>query len=219
MTESDWLTCTDPGPMLKFLRGKAGERKLRLFACACYGRVSALAGRLEIAAAERVAEGLATANEWEEARAESARGDAQLAGPFSYVPPPESILLALGAGLAVLASPAMDAAEAAAAIAVRLAGGGELPGQAALLRDVFCNPFRPVAVDRSWSTPTVDSLAQAAFNERIMPSARLDPTQLSVLADALEDASCTDPEILSHCRSGGEHVRGCWVVDLLLGKG
>ena len=42
---------------------------------------------------------------------------------------------------------------------------------------------------------------------------------LPVLADALEEAGCTDADLLAHCRSGGGHLRGCWAVDLLLGKG
>jgi hypothetical protein len=218
MTEAEWLACTDPGPMLAFLRGKASERKLRLFAVACYRRVPGLAGLPEIAVAERVAEGLATENELADARDESARCDVQWVGQFSYAPPPEEILLPLGAGVAVTASPATDAAEAASAKAVLFAGDGERQGQAALVRDIFGNPFRPVAVDRSWATPTVVALAQAASSERVMPSAHLDPAQLAILADALEDAGCTDQAMLGHCRSEGPHVRGCWVVDLLLGK-
>jgi hypothetical protein len=61
-------------------------------------------------------------------------------------------------------------------------------------------------------------LAQAAYEERQMPAGTLDNTRLAVLADALEEAGCDNADILAHCRSGGEHVRGCWVVDLILGK-
>jgi hypothetical protein len=64
----------------------------------------------------------------------------------------------------------------------------------------------------------VRKLAQAAYDDRRLPSGVLDPARLTVLADALEDAGCADAAILAHCRRPGEHVRGCWVVDLLLGK-
>jgi hypothetical protein len=67
-------------------------------------------------------------------------------------------------------------------------------------------------------TPAVLKLAQAAYDDRLLPSGLLDNTRLAVLADALEEAGCGDAEILAHCRGGGEHVRGCWPVDLVLGK-
>jgi len=89
---------------------------------------------------------------------------------------------------------------------------------AVLLRDVVGNPFRPVSLNRAWLTPTVVSLAQAAHDERILPSGLLDPARLAVLSDALEEAGCTDAAIVSHLRSAGPHVRGCWALDLILGK-
>jgi hypothetical protein len=94
--------------------------------------------------------------------------------------------------------------------------------QANLLRDIFGNPFGPqLASDLSWETwhdRTLPKLAQAIYDERDLPGGRLDTTRFGVLGDALEDAGCTDTEILAHCRGPGPHVRGCWVVDLLLGK-
>jgi len=83
-----------------------------------------------------------------------------------------------------------------------------------LLRDIFGNPFRGASVDSHWlvwNDGTVPRLAQAIYDERAFD-------RLSILADALEEAGCTDADILNHCRQPGEHVRGCWVVDLLLGK-
>jgi hypothetical protein len=76
------------------------------------------------------------------------------------------------------------------------------------------NPFRLVSVDPSWlewDGGTAPRLAAAIYDERAFD-------RLPILADALEDAGRTDADILGHCRSGREHVRGCWVVDLLLGK-
>jgi hypothetical protein len=66
-------------------------------------------------------------------------------------------------------------------------------------------------IDPAWLTPTVTSLAQAIYDERAFD-------RMPVLADALEDAGCTSTDMLEHCRGGGEHVRGCWVVDLILNK-
>jgi hypothetical protein len=87
-----------------------------------------------------------------------------------------------------------------------------------LLREVVGNPFRPVTVAPAWLTPTVKGLASAAYEERVQPSCELDAARLGVLADALEEAGCDNGDILAHCRGPGPHVRGCWVVDLLLGK-
>ena len=86
--------------------------------------------------------------------------------------------------------------------------------QAAFLHDIFGNPFRAVTVDASWlvwSNGTVVKLAQAVYDERAFE-------RLPILGDALEEAGCLDTEILAHCRGSGPHVRGCWLVDTLLGR-
>jgi hypothetical protein len=87
-----------------------------------------------------------------------------------------------------------------------------------LLECVFSNPFRPVSLDPTWRTPTVLSLATAAYEERILPSGHLEADRLAILGDALEDAGCTNAEVLAHLRGPGPHVRGCWVLDLLLDR-
>jgi hypothetical protein len=87
-----------------------------------------------------------------------------------------------------------------------------------LLRDIFGNPFNPVALFPVWRTPTVLALAEAAYENRNLPAATLEPDRLAVLADALEDTGCDNPEILGHLRGDGPHVRGCWCVDALLAK-
>ncbi|MBN9522438.1 hypothetical protein J0H58_28615 [bacterium] len=79
-----------------------------------------------------------------------------------------------------------------------------------LLHDVFGNPFRPAAFDPAWRTEAVFALARQVSESR-------DFATMPVLADALEDAGCADAAVLAHCRGGGPHVRGCWVVDLVLG--
>ena len=80
-----------------------------------------------------------------------------------------------------------------------------------LIRDVFGNPFRPVTVDPRWLTSDVLALARSLYDERAFD-------RMPILADALQDAGCTDEKVLAHCRGEGPHCRGCWVVDLLLGK-
>ncbi|MBL8798934.1 MAG: hypothetical protein JNM56_33930 [Planctomycetia bacterium] len=80
-----------------------------------------------------------------------------------------------------------------------------------MLRDIFGNPFHPVTINPAWRTLTVISLAQAIYDERAFD-------RLPILADALEDAGCDSADILNHCRQPGEHVRGCWCVDLILSK-
>jgi hypothetical protein len=89
-----------------------------------------------------------------------------------------------------------------------------------LLRDIVGTPFRspPLAPSLlAWHGATV-KLAQAIYEERSLPSGHLDPARLAVLADMLEESSCSDAELLGHLRSAGPHVRGCWVVDKLLGR-
>ena len=85
---------------------------------------------------------------------------------------------------------------------------------ARFLRDIFGNPFRPVSLDPTWLNwhdGTIRKLAQSIYDERAFD-------HLPILADALEEAGCIDSDILAHCRHPGEHVRGCWIVDLILGK-
>ncbi|MCE9568372.1 MAG: hypothetical protein K8U57_40750 [Planctomycetes bacterium] len=79
------------------------------------------------------------------------------------------------------------------------------------MRDIFGNPFRPVALDQSWLTSTVVAIAQGLYESR-------DFSPMPILADALQDADCENCDVLNHCRQLGEHVRGCWVIDALLGK-
>ena len=87
--------------------------------------------------------------------------------------------------------------------------------QAELLREILGNPYRPLpllppAVLR-WSDGTVRRIAEGIYEERAF-------NRLPILHDALLDAGCDDEAILAHCRSDGQHVRGCWAVDLILEK-
>jgi hypothetical protein len=89
--------------------------------------------------------------------------------------------------------------------------------QADILREVIGNPFRPVVLDPAWQAPAIVSLARAAYDDRLMPSGELSPERLAVLSDALEEAEAP-AVLLEHLRSPGPHVRGCFVVDLIVGK-
>jgi hypothetical protein len=88
----------------------------------------------------------------------------------------------------------------------------ETAAQITLVRDIFGNPFRPVALDPAWLTSDVLALARGIYEERAFD-------RMPILADALQDAGCTNDDVLTHCRDLKHvHVRGCWVLDLLLGK-
>jgi hypothetical protein len=101
---------------------------------------------------------------------------------------------------------------------MRTADAGGVAEHYHLLRDIFGNPFRPVLFDLAWRTPTVQALALAAYEERILPSGGLDNVRLAILADALEEAGSTNSAILDHLRGPGLHVCGCWPLDLVLGR-
>jgi hypothetical protein len=96
-----------------------------------------------------------------------------------------------------------------------VARDAERSAQSVLLRDLFgALPFRPVEIPPAWlrwNDGTARRLAQAVYRERRFQD-------LPVLADALEEAGCADPQLLGHLRGPGPHVRGCWAVDALLGR-
>ena len=112
------------------------------------------------------------------------------------------------------AAAAVDAARYAA-WALNLTGSAEeRRRQCDLLRDLVGNPFRPATIQAAWLAwggGLVAAIARGIDEERRF-------TELPVLADALEEAGCTDPDLLAHCRSGGEHAHGCWALDLILGR-
>ncbi len=190
MTEQEWLETTDSDQMLAYLLsgGKASDRKQGLFTVASYRHVWHLFGD------ERSREAV----EATERHADGAASGEEVEA-------------------------AWDAAEAAGLnshqpIYAALRGADEIAGKCHLLRDLFGNPFRPATVSPAWRTPQLVALAQAAYEQREMPAGTLDTARLAVLADALEEAGCTNADILHHLRGPGPHVRGCWAVDLILGK-
>lgn len=205
MSEAEWLACTKPHEMVSFLRGKASERKLRLFACASCRRLWHLLtderSRRGVEVAELYADNLATAEQLHDVAIEADAGADDTHGEGADVADTAADLTSSNTWEGTHAAATMDYPT-------------ERPHQSNLLRDLIGNPFRPVLVDPSWlawSDGTVVKLAQGIYDDRAFD-------RLLVLADALEEAGCTNADILAHCRQPEEHVRGCWVVALLLGK-
>jgi hypothetical protein len=272
MTEAEWITSTDPDPMLKQLRGggmpggllallglgrgrsqdwhyRPSERKLRLFAVACCSRIRPLLRDERsweaVQTSAAYADGRATAEELRSAReAAWAATRANTPGVFA-----EYVSVAGAAGTATgksefwaaraaagVASPDVeevtrsvsDVEKAAIQAATETQSAGAWAAaigagvRADLVRDIFGNPFRPSPsvppAVLAWSDGTVPRLARALYDERPLPGDTLDAGRLAILGDALLDAGCEDEELIGHCRSEGPHCRGCWGVDLILGK-
>jgi hypothetical protein len=237
MTEAEWLARPHDvrhyvNIAIRFLEAREGnDRQLRLFACACCRRVWDLL-RLDVARSivelsEAYADGEAT-----DAELEALEGHPYLATLQSDTSPPISRRV-LDAHVAAgwLTEPTVDAVSVVQRTSGSPAGdfiaspdngfglGRSVPhgetesaNQLNLLRDIFGNPFRPVSFDPAWRTSTVTALAQTMYDSR-------DFTPMPILADALQDAGCDNDDFLDHCRDPRHvHVRGCWVVDLVLGR-
>jgi hypothetical protein len=240
MTEQEWLASGYSLKMLAFIhrwkgmnRRKAGRRKLRLFGCSSCRRMweqmTDERSRQAVVVAERWCDGNANIAEVEQSRtlaqkAYSATFDRYLFVEDDYLElvrirgwlEGDELSAAIGA-MNVLDSQAVNF------ISTCLSNrcGEELPeypiymarsrAEAVSLRCIFGNPFRPVRFNSTWRTPQAIALARTDYEERRFED-------LPLLADALEEAGCTDAAILAHLRGPGPHVRGCWVVDLVLDK-
>ncbi len=216
MTEEEWLTATTPAGIIDHLR-YATPRKRRLFCVACCRRIMSLNHNPIVREALVIAERFADGWERREALVNAAE---QVNGPR----------VKLGW---FYRSPTTITAEAVAAVCqigtelnpelilrcISDASGRDSPedvaggtAQCELIRDIFGNPFRPVTFSPEWRTDTAVSLARTMYESREFGA-------MPILADALQDAGCENDDILNHCRDANQvHVRGCWVVDLVLGK-
>lgn len=220
MTEREWLDGIDPELLLQYLANRASERKLRLFACACVmrmpGHLSDERSRKAIEAAEKFADARTNA---ERSAIKSTRRDVRMAVSQEGVA--YSSILASSVALYSLCRSAAESAirisrEVARAIPTKNNHElhAERVAQTDLLRCVFGNPFQSAKIVTrwiAWNNRTVCRLAEEIYQKK-------DFDCLPILADALEDAGCDKADILLHCRGPGPHVRGCWVVDLLLCK-
>jgi hypothetical protein len=217
--------------MLEALKGKASDRKLRLFACGCCRAVWAGLtfdrGRQAVAVAERYADGLATDADLHRARSLACDAGARLLERMG-----RARLVRRGRdGLSLEEGRLLLAGQAAHHHKPFLIGrlrwlrfDDELKGLApALLRCIFGNPFETVAAVppcvRTWNGGTVVGLAEGVYADRLLPAGTFRPDRVAVLADALEEAGCQLRDLLAHLRSPGGHWRGCWAVDCLLGRG
>ena len=236
MTEAEWLTSEDPGAMLKDWPWAVSERKARLFACACCRRIWSLLPAPESRRAVEVSEKLADGRARDGSRAKAHDAATQVArrvrayAEASAEAVSGRLLRSYRKTAAVMewaSRTAYYAHEAAYTGAYHAAGtadraafdsgnrtkDAERAAQAALVRDIFSNPYRPVVLDSSWLTTDVLLLARSIYEEKAFD-------RMPILADALQDAGCTNDAVPNHCRDAKQvHVRGCWVVDLLLGKG
>jgi hypothetical protein len=246
MTEGEWWTATEPDRLIHwlFFDCLAADRKLRLFAVACARRVEHLvedAGIRELLdLAEESAEGWQSAGPLQSAHEEALRKSGRLAaGHPSYHPADAARECAIRAASWADGTewrwyrdwawyeqeddaPYPSWVTRWAANAVGGAFGGaedqarrdrESLAQLRLLHDIFGPlPFRDITVRPSWLTAEVRLLAQGIYDAKAFD-------RMPILADALQEAGCASDEVLSHCRAAGwEHVRGCWVIDLLLGR-
>ena len=231
MDEAAWLTGDDPEAMLVWLtephpsdlhpRGPASDRKLRLFAVACcrsvWPQLTNARSRNAVEVAERYADRLAAESERKAADAEADRALGECA----------TDKLNWGAWAASWAVDA-DIRRGARKLAARpnvLPGQPAAATQAALLRELFGNPFRPVP--RSGDEPKVWLAANGghvvAVARKMYEEGDYSADAYAILRDALVDAGCDDDGILGHCQGAegrlpAAHPRGCWVVDWALGK-
>ena len=212
MTEAEWEDCSDPAAMVEFVRTRAAKRKLRLFAAACFRRLTHLLPD------NRQQQAIELMEEFPE-EIESQRGVIQrvrhalpssedsFGGKCAGKDDPYFVGLMLYREL-VSSSTAHHATFATNGLADPIE---EQEKQSHLLRCIFgALPFHDVSIDPAWLTPSVLTLARTIYEERSFD-------QLPNLAKNLVDVGCGDATILDHCRHVGSHARGCWVLDLLLG--
>lgn len=230
MTAGEWATCNDPRPMLDQIGHRATDRKLRLFLTACCRRIWPLLQdercRRAVEVAERFADGHANREALEAAheaalaaRAAGAPG-APANATATYLEPARGrlgydrerpVMLDVHEGASRAASCWANAKSQIEGSNWSELMRNERRFQCALLRDLFRPPSHLFAIQEAWRSSTVVALARQM-------DASNDFSALPILTEAIQDAGCENSDILSHCRGNGPHIRGCWVVDLLLGK-
>jgi len=223
MTEEEWLTHEHIFSEWHFLKDEKYRRRWDLFAIACLRRFvpriteESLSEYFDLY--ERAVDGLATHADVEAVwhRCLSALQDLDPQPPFvAFVPaisgdPVDMDLEELTYACASLAEAEAAMSPESTAMQTAMALDNEHRRWTSIRLDIFGNPFRPVAFDPSWRTSTAVAIARGMYDSR-------DFSAMPILADALQDAGCEHADILDHCRSPGPHVKGCWVVDLVLGK-
>jgi hypothetical protein len=225
MTEDEWLACEEPVRLLECVRTQATNRNERLLVCAAcravWSHLTNPKSREAVEVAERFADGIVSATALAEAEwraeaawfktteiAERSRREQRLIERGLLSEQDVSFDAQSAAKQERAAALAYWATESKPSFFV-YARPGDIASE--VIRCIFGNPFRPVAFDPSWRTDTAVALAGQMYESR-------DFGAMPILADALQDAGCDSADVLGHCRGTGPHVRGCWVVDLVLGK-
>ena len=221
MTEAEWLASEVPKDMLYPFRDGLSDRKLRLFACACCRRAWNLfttRSRRAVEGSERYADGAESSESLlllqrdTLAAYRAGAGTAAFAANYaSYHRMNCDVALTTASNVINARWPLYPATELEENPEKLASVKTERANQGGLVRDIFGNPFRPVAFSPSWRTSTAVALTSQMYESR-------DFGAMPILGDALQDAGCDSAEVLDHCRGPGPHVRGCWVVDLVLGK-
>jgi hypothetical protein len=193
MTETEWLTDTD-GRQLLIIGEVASVRKMRLIAAVCVRQAQLHPDNVDAKLCDDLIEAIADApRPWEELELELWGRPGTWR--FTHILPqttPDRISMELRKLMTFF--PLVQGWRASE-----------------LILEILGNAFRPVAFDPAWRTSTVVSIARGMYESR-------DFSAMPILADALQDAGCDSDDILAHCRGDSPHVRGCWVVDLVLGK-
>jgi hypothetical protein len=213
VTEAEWLSATRACSLLHAARELSSERKYHLFACACARHLFPTCTHPDLSRGIEVAEQLAdgTASRADLDRARDIFGSMTFVGDYEA----RGIVgenMCLAALVRESLKPQAHRSRVIAWLSDYEADTPENP-QCGLpeLRDIFGNPFRPAPFSPAWRTGTAVSLAGQMYEAR-------DFSAMPILADALQDAGCDSEDLLDHYRGPGPHVRGCWVVDLVLGK-
>jgi hypothetical protein len=220
MTEAEWFACEDARELVQRVLHSGSSRKLRLFAVACCRCSRQLLldkdHRRAVDLAERFADGHATeqalTNKYHEVNTWAITLGDLADAERDFRRWSEAIAVANAVKPFAEHWYASDAAADAVFNITRAAHRNIDKRLVALLRDVFGNPFRPVPLDPAWLTGDVLALARGVYDEKAFD-------RMPILADALQDAGCDNDTVLAHCRDTSlTHVRGCWVLDLLLVK-
>jgi len=218
MTEKEWLASTDPRDVLipVLRKNKVSERKLRLILCGIcrvhWWMFLNTTCRAAIGVAERFADGMASHAELQSARASVPGHLIRLSDKLAYATAEHRAYLGLSPQEQLRVQTAHYYVRCALVSNLEVPVGGEPEEkrtQCDVFRELCRNPFRPVAIDRSWLKHEARELA-----ERVYRKGEFD--RLRELGDVLERAGCTDREIQEHSRKPAPHIRGCWLVDLIL---
>jgi len=214
MQEAQWMKSHNAVAMLESLPEEPGDRKLRLFACACYrhfeDRLNDGPFSEAVETAEAFAEGKSSKAALKRVR-QSVRAVRHALSSASTDDRVEWVALWLAEVAASENAFGGVADEIQRFVSEGVLQPNEQPPTASLLRCIIGNPFQSVAIDSRWRTSDFIKNAQSIYDEAAFD-------RLPQLAKELKKAGCTNSDILKHCRSKDPHGRGCWVVDQLLEK-